>query len=478
MLYNYKYTLFGLVILIGFSGCATTSSQNDTKLKVQPIQAYETSKTFESERTIKWPSKYWWESYKDKQLNDLIEEGIKNSPDIALVRARVKEASMYIQATNATLLPSLGVNASTSTKKLSYNYTYPKNSMPKSWNDYGRVGLDLNWEIDFWGKNRAALASATSRYNAMLAEKAQAKLLLSSAIATSYAHLVQLYALKDIASLTLNVKEKIKSLMEERYKGGLDNMVKFHQAQKEYMQLLEEIKTIEESISLNKNQIAALIGKGPDRGLKIHKPSVSIKEGYALPKQLTLNLLGRRPDIVAAKELVKSQLSYIQYQKAKFYPNVNLSAMIGLQSLGLNNLTNSGSDIGEVGPAIYLPIFTGKLLEAQVKEARAGYEEKVSLYNAAVVHALKDVSEVGIQQRSLVFQIQTVRQSLRAVDNIYKIQNNRYKQGLSNLIDLLFAQENVYSVQKNLITLKTQSFILDIAMKRALGGGYNIEENN
>lgn len=476
MFQYWKYYSVVSIIIVAFNGCANFSS-NDEALKPKPIDVYQTSKSFEATQSH-WPSELWWKSYHDEQLNTLIASGLENSPNIAIVSARIKQASAYTQSANSQLLPQVGANASVSSDKLSYNYVTPSFMAPQKWNDYGQAALSISWEIDFWGKNRAALATATSEFEAIQAEKKQAELILASAIATSYAQLVQLYAIRDMIDESLKIKQKILERIEEKYTIGLENKSSVSDAKARHTNTYGELEAIDEQIALTKNQIAALLGEGPDKGLDIKRPRINVENKYELPHELALNLLGRRPDIVSAKLQVEAKNSKIKQKKAAFYPNINLSAMIGLQSLGLDNLTKSGSDIGSVGPALYLPIFTGGRLEADLKSAEASYDEAVANYNSTVVHALQNVADIGVSQKSLSLQIKKAQEGVDATQTSYDITHNRYKQGISNYIEVLYANDNLYTAQKYLVSLKTKSLILDIAMKRALGGGYLMEINN
>lgn len=465
-----------LFIALGISTCASFTTGCSKTLPndlptMKAIETYQTEQTFTG-TNVEWPQDHWWEIYNDKQLSNLIEEGLKSSPNIAIIAARIEQMYALQKIAQSTLNPSVGTNALVTEDKLSYNYITPKEVVPLNWNDYGYVSLNINWEIDFWGKNRAALAAAISELKAAEAEGAQAKILLASTLATVYAQLAQLYAVKDNIQETISVKKNIVDLAMERYHKGLDNQLNVSDAQTRYSLAIAELHTIEEQIQLAKTQIAALIGVGPDKIYDIQRPTISIQTHYGLPQNIELNLLGRRLDIVSAKLQVEAKSSKIKQKEAAFYPNINLSAMIGFQALGLDNLTKSGSDIGSVDPAIYLPIFSGGALEADLQGAQASYAEAVATYNNTVVHALQDVANVGISHKSLSSQIKAMQESVAGTRLAYDVFLNRYKQGLSNYSEVLYARDNMLQIQKNLIMLETKSLILDIAMKKALGGGY------
>src|SRR5262249_48083938 len=160
----------------------------------KPLADYGRTRSFAApERS--WPDDAWWRGYGDPQLDQLIRAALADSPSIASARARLQRASAAMDVQQSTLLPQVSANSSATAQKQSYNYLSPPAFTPQGWNDYGRASLDLSWELDFWGKNRAALAAATSEVYAAKADAAQAALVLATAVASAYAELAHQYAL-------------------------------------------------------------------------------------------------------------------------------------------------------------------------------------------------------------------------------------------------------------------------------------------
>src|SRR5262249_53912414 len=148
----------------------------------------------------------WWTVYGDAQLDHLIDEALAGAPNIAIAEARLRRAQALAGIAEAASSPQVSANASISEQKQSRNYLSPRVATPEGWNDYGRATLDFSWELDFWGKNRAALAAATSEADASAADVAQARLVLATSIASAYAELARLYAALDTASAALKVR--------------------------------------------------------------------------------------------------------------------------------------------------------------------------------------------------------------------------------------------------------------------------------
>lgn len=465
-----KVTALALAFAFSLGGCAKLPAL-DQLGSVKPVSEYQTSASF-SGPAYDWPSELWWQTYGDPQLNALVDEALRDSPDMAAALARLRRAAAFIEISDAALMPQISANASVMEQKLSYNHLTPRSPSTDGWQDYGQATLNINWEIDFWGKNRAGLAAATSQLEASRAEFAQVRLNLAAAIAMNYAELTRLYASRDIVARSAEIRSKSADLFFERFSNGMETMGSVSQAKSRLAGTQGELLMVEEQIGLQCNRLAALLGAGPDRALSIKRPAITLKSNFGIPTELATNLLGRRPDVIAARLLTEAQLSRIDQKKAEFYPNVNLSAFIGVQSLGLNMLSKSGSDIGGIGPAISLPIFTAGRLQGELRGTAATYNEAVANYNSTVTHALEDVSNAGLSKRALATQIRKSEEAVEAAFEAHRVSRNRYDGGLANYLEVLYAEDALLNSQRILTTLQSRDFTLDVALQRALGGGY------
>jgi NodT family efflux transporter outer membrane factor (OMF) lipoprotein len=464
-----------LLCTLPFAACAPLPSR-DAHPEIKPVSRYGTEQSFAAPRA-QWPADSWWQAYGDPQLNGLIDEALAVSPSFAVAMARLQRALASVQVAGSANRPQVSANASATEQKQSYNYLTPGAVTPQGWNDYGRATLDFSWELDFWGKNRAALAAATSEADAARADAAQARITLSTAIASAYAELAREHAALDTAKATLQVRVKTAELLRQRYDNGLETLASVRQVESRRASAQADVLSIEEQLALQRNRIAALMGAGPDRGLAIARPTVALTKSFALPEQLAAELLGRRPDVAAARMRAEAAAKRIDQARAAFYPNVNLAAFIGVQSLGLDMLTKNGSSIGSVGPAISLPIFTGGRLQGQLRGADADYAEAVANYNNTVVQALQDVADAAVSQKALTPQIAKTTEAVDAAREAWRIQNTRYTGGLSTYLDVLSAEDPHSSSLRVQSDLYSRSFTLDVALVRALGGGYSTQIN-
>lgn len=452
------------------AGCAQLP-ESQALPQIKSPDAFATAESFRAPQA-RWPADQWWIAYGDRQMNELIDEALRDAPDLRAASARLQRAEALAQVAGSTMKPQVSTNTNISIDKLSYNHLIPRTSATEGWNDYGRATLDFRWELDFWGKNSAGLSAATSELEARRAELAQARLMLASGIAANYAELSRLFANRELALQSVAIRSKTAQLFAERYANGLETRGSVRAADSGRAATEGALLAVDEQIALQRNRLAALLGKGPDRGLAIKPPQLKLDRAFGLPGQLSVDLLGRRPDVVAVRLIAQAQSSRIKQKQAEFYPNVNLSAFIGVQSLGLDLLGKGGSSVGSVGPAISLPIFNGGRLRGELRGAKAAYAESVAQYDATVARALQDVADAAVSQKALGPRLDKAREAVDAAAESHRVARNRYEGGLASYLEVLAAEDNLLNSLGQQTNLRAQSFTLDIALNRALGGGY------
>jgi NodT family efflux transporter outer membrane factor (OMF) lipoprotein len=236
-----------------------------------------------------------------------------------------------------------------------------------------------------------------------------------------------------------------------------------------------DIAAINEQMDLLRNQLAALAGAGPDRGVAIARPAVVAQKELALPAALPADLIGRRPDVVAGRWRVEAAARDITVAKADFYPNVNLLAFAGFQSIGINHLLQGSSAIAGIGPAIRLPIFDAGRLRSQLAARNADYDVAAEQYNASLVEALREVADQVAAWRGIEIQITQSDAALARFQEAYDLALLRYREGLSNYLTVLTVEGQVLGQQRQLADLRARQRDTAVGLVRALGGGYQPE---
>jgi len=348
-----------------------------------------------------WPSDAWWRRYRDAQLDSLIAEAIAGSPSLDSAAARVRRAEAVTDQTRANDRPQITLGSSFGEAKASYYNGVPYAGVPKGVNDAVGVRARLDWNLDFFGRNRAAIAAALSNAEAARADQAQARLVLTTAVAAAYADLLGQLRDVDLAADTVRIRERTADLVTRRRDRGLETLASQAQATSALESARQAMAAGTESADLTRLRIAALLGAGPDRALAITRPTDPALAGFGLPANLPADLIGRRPDVRAARLRVEARAAQVRQARAGFYPSINLAGFIGPQVLGVGQFFNPASLAGSIGPAISLPIFRGGALSANLRGSRADYDDAVASYNDTLVHALADVAQVATGERAL-----------------------------------------------------------------------------
>jgi NodT family efflux transporter outer membrane factor (OMF) lipoprotein len=418
-----------------------------------------------------WPADGWWHSFGDPQLDALVAEAIAGSPSLTAAEARLRAAQGQALAVGALTLPGVALDAQATRQRYPENYIYPP---PYAGNYYtdGRVAFDLSYDIDFWGRNRALLASARSGVDSALADRAAARLALAVAVVRAYVQLDLWYALLDVANDQLRQQTSIMELTQQRVDAGLENVARVKQSEASLAFARAGIAAAQANIDLARNQVGALAGAGPDRGQTLTRPHLSAPAAIALPSTLPADLLGRRPDVAAARAQVRGAASGVKAAEADFYPNVNLAAFAGLQSIGLDKLFQGSASVVGATPAVSLPVFNRRQLRGALEARQAQFDASIGQYNETLIGAVHDVADVVANWRALERESAEQRTALAAAQRAYDLTTERYRAGLDNYLTVLSTQNQLLLAQAAGAQLAAQRLTFSVDLVRALGGGY------
>ena len=458
-------------MVIPLAGCAPDLGPRP---EIRPPATFETSRSLTAPEAA-WPEQAWWKAYGDPQLDGLIEEALKDSPDLKMAAARVRGAEAMADISEAMLWPTIVGDATVMEARMTENLGFPPMFaafMPKGFHHAALVTTGIQYQLDLFGKNRASFEAALSTTEAAKADEAEARLQISTGVATYYAVLMQLFTDQQKAEEAVAVRRQSAELVEKRLKSGLENQASLSQARAQLEAAKVQSEAIGAIIARTRHALAALLGKGPDYALSIVPADAHALRSNGLPSSLAADLIGRRPDVVAARRNVEAAASGITVANANFYPNVDLTGLYGLGTLDAKLLFNSSSQVGGFGPAIHLPIFEYGRNTGIYRASRAKYDAAVALYDRTLTGALRDVADAYSNRRALESELAHARASLAEGENAYRVIRVRYDAGLARYLDVL-AVENLLLVQRTAVAdFEAQAFAHDIALVRALGGGY------
>ena len=424
-----------------------------------------------ADTATRWPTERPWEILHDPVLSGLIEQALAGNPTIKVANARLAKVAAMAHAADAARYPSVGVSASMMPEHFTENGLYPP---PYAGSIYSSNALMVNatYEFDFWGKNHDILAAALSQEKAARAEVQTARLLIETSVAKSYYTLANNMDQKAILEKLLAQREELFNISHQSLAAGLETRQGLQTTQQGIPAMKAVISYYDEQISLARNALAALIGKGPETTQQI-VATLPLNVAVAVPQSVPAGLIGRRADISAARWRVEAASRQIDAGKAEFYPDVNLSAFAGFSSLGFAHwLEGSSRDYG-VGPAISLPIFDGGRLRANLSGKTAEYDMAVESYNQTLIEAVHDVADLLSSLKSLAIQQQQQNELLLSTESNYQIAQQRQKAGLADRVAVLSAETNLLTQQSLEIVLRARAVDLNINLVRALGGGFN-----
>lgn len=418
-----------------------------------------------------WPAADWWKQFGDPQLDRLVDEALHGSPNLRAADARVRKALASAASLNAGRSPQVTGTADATRQRFPEHYIYPP-PFAGSWVTTADLTANLSFDLDLWGRTRSAYEGALDQAHAAQVDRDAAQLLLSASIVRAYVQLQRAYEQLDIAQALATQRDDLRKLVLQRKVAGLDSALELKQAEAALPEARERIAQLEETIALTRNQLAALLGEGPDRGRVIDRPHMASGTAPLLPSRLPADLIGRRPDIAAQRWRVEAAVKDTAAARAEFYPNVNLVAFAGLQSIGLSNLVKSGSAVAGVGPAVHLPILDGGRLRANLAGKHADYDIAVEQYNQSLADALRDVVDQLASFRSVDEQRVQADSAVGIAQDAYELAVLRYREGLGNYLQVLSAESQVLGQKSLRADLAARGRDVSVNLARALGGGY------
>ncbi len=467
-----RATAFALSAALLVAGCAS-----DAGLKPRAVMT--DADTLAASRTLDqasadadaWPRPDWWTGLGDAQLDDLMREALAGSPGLRVAQARARQALALAGAARSRLQPSVNAGADSTRERFAAGALIPP-PLAGQWGTFSELQATASWDLDLWGGNRAQYDSALGNARAAALDEQQAQLLLSLTVAHAYAQLQRAFLQRDVAQATAAQRQQVYELTRQRNAAGIDSRLELKQAEAALPAAREQVAQWQETIDLTRDALAALIGRGPDRGLSIERPSAAAQPGIRLPARLPAQLLGRRPDVRAQRWRIEAARRAIDAARAQFYPNVDLTALVGFQSLGPSGfLSLANRQIG-VGPALSLPLFDGGRRRADLSAADAQFDLLVEQYNQTLSDALREVADQLASWRSVEQQRVEQQQGLDASRQAYDMAVLRYREGLGNYLQVLSTETQLLAQQGLEADLRVRSLELSIDLVGALGGGF------
>jgi NodT family efflux transporter outer membrane factor (OMF) lipoprotein len=419
----------------------------------------------------------WWNSFQDPQLDRLIRAGLKDSPTLAQAQSRVAQALAETQSAQSALLPHAKFDASAFYQRAPENYFFPP---PLAGHTFwmGQAGATLGWDIDFWGRQANAVHRAQALTDAARLDVDNARLMLAGAIAQAYIELYRENALADIAERSEAQRQNIVNITRRRVAAGLDTRLELRQAEGQLPQARVAHTQAQAAADLALHRLATLIGAGAGSYASIERPTLNIEAALPIPSALPINLLARRPDVLAARLTIAAADAERLSDKAAFYPDVNLEALAGFGAFGLNNLFQWNARGYGAGPLISLPLFDGGRLRAQYRGSEARLDAAVAEYNDTVLHAVQQTADQLTQLQASARERLDQQQTLDANEAAYKLAEERYQAGLASYLTVLNAETQVLIARQTMVDILASQAVARVTLLLAVGGSFDPDPTN
>ncbi|HTH97264.1 MAG TPA: efflux transporter outer membrane subunit [Stellaceae bacterium] len=452
-------------LLLGLSACDLGPDYK------RPAMATPGQFTAAPDMAALWPSADWWKGFGSPELDALEDQARKANFDLAAAMAQVREADGLVKVAGAPLLPAVDLTGDAQHQRS------VSNGGGGGSGDNARVRTDYtlaataSYELDFWGKNRAALEAArqtaqASRYNAQVVA-----ITVVTGVAKTY---FQIAALKDQIAIAQNNYEAADTVLRAvtaEQAAGTATMLDVVQQQSVVKNLKAVIPPLQSQLTQNMSALAILLGRAPE-GLTIAPPTLASLAPPHVAPGLPSALLQRRPDVAQAEAQLISANASLKEARAKLFPDLTLTAEGGLESSALHSLFNPASFIYDLEASLTQPIFEGGALRGGIENAKARYDELAADYQKTVVSAFADV-ENGLTSVSKTAEQLSDQQDATATSRqAFQISQAQFQAGTINLQTVLNTEATEFQAENALAQDRLAYLQATVNLIQALGGGW------
>ena len=414
----------------------------------------------------------WWRAAGDPQLDRIVADALATSPSLEVAAARVRQARAVLARADADRGPDAALDAQVQASRLSGRYTIPP-PFAGTVRELGTAQAGLGWNLDLFGRQRAAIAQAAAGAEAARFDAAAARLMLSGAVTQAYAEVTRAERRASIAARAIETRRRSLALVDARVRNRLASRLDHEAARTLLAQAELALVEARAARVLAVDAIAALAGRGPDYGRGIGPTRIPEEVALPVPTAVPADLLARRADIAAARARVEAAAAGRQVARRAFYPSVNLTALVGLQAIGIGNFIEPDAGTAGVGAALHLPIFDNGRLKADLAGATAAQDVATAQYNEAVIAAARDAADAIARVQAA----DTARVRQRAVVAGFaetgRLNAVRVASGLDSRLTGIDNDIRLLDAELAAANLSIDALTARAALAVALGGGFD-----
>jgi outer membrane protein, multidrug efflux system len=414
-----------------------------------------------------WPSLDWWKSFGLPQLDALIAEARSSNTDLAAAAARIQQADAQARIAGAPLLPSVDANVNAGPNRLLNNV-----GRERHYTTFQGL-LRASYELDFWGKNRAALEAAEDSATASRYDWQVVSLTITSSVASSYFQVLGLQDQLRVARENLARATRDLDGVAQQQRRGLVPQLAVVQQQTVADGLAAAIPPLEQQLAVTKDALAILVGKLPEE-LQLQPGSLLDLSPPAVAPGLPSELLVRRPDVQKAEAQLIAANANIKVARAQFFPSFGLTADGGVTSLLLANHAMPVLGVYTFSASITQPIFEGGQLTGQLELSKGRYQELLQDYRKAALSAFGDVEDALAAAKATADQQAAQQKATASARRAYRMALDAFHGGTATILNVLVSESALFSAESALVQARLAHMQALVGLFKALGGGWKV----
>ena len=403
----------------------------------------------------------WRDFLADPRLQRLVEIALKNNRDLRVAMLNVAQVQAQYRIQRAALLPQVDGFADASRTR----------NKGVTSNDYS-VGVAAAWEIDFFGRLRSLNDAAFEQYFATAYARQAAEILLVSQVADQYLAMLALNEQLAVTRRTLETAQASYKIVKLQFDTGTAAELTLRQSETVVEQANANDAALVRARAQAENGLVLLIGQPLPADLPPMLPMGEQKILADIPAGLPSDLLARRPDILQAEALLRSENADIGAARAAFFPRVSLTGSVGTASATLGGLFGAGSRAWSFLPSITVPIFSGGALQASLDVAKIQKDIGIAQYEKAIQTAFREVADGLAARGTYDEQLSSLERYTAAQRRRLELADFRYRNGADTYLNVLTAQTDFYNAQLALVSTRLQRLTSLVDLYRSLGGGW------
>lgn len=410
----------------------------------------------------------WWRSFGDPALSALEDRALRDSPTLAQARARIEQARGTARSAGAALYPTVSLNG---TLDRVHNGSGTTAKVGSGSSNTQSLFAQAGYELDFWGKNRAAGNAAQALAQASVYDADTVALTLTASVADTYFQLLSLRERLRLAQGIADDAQRLLALVQSQADLGVASNLQVEQQRSAAAGFAAALPPLQQQLEQNSHLLAVLVGATPEQ-FALADGGV---QAVAVPQPqpgLPASILQRRPDIRAAEARLQGANFDIGVARAAFYPSLALTANAGVTSAALGQLLSS-NPILDIGAALAQTLFDGGQRQGQLTVSRGRATELAAAYRGTVLGALQEVEDglsATVHQRELEAAAQDAATSAQRASTLAEAQ---YRLGSSDFLNVLTAQRTRAQAQDALLQARLGRLQAAVGLFRTLGGGFD-----